>query len=410
MRREDELEVYRQGFAKLLNSLSRNPDVVRLQTIDEAKSIVKVNLDDLSWTPADWEKLLSVYPYAAEPDVKLFDFVKQSTGTNLAYIRADWMAFAASRPPLYNTMLKLPAHASRSLQKELNLDVKSNIEKFLAKRAGFQVSGVSRNNRLIERHGIDTGAFWTSYDFAGNKDKQSLFEHPLGPAGENAFTHDGGETIYSLPNGFNAYYLNTADGKSLDTGPTSIVQDTTQKDLQVTNGISCMGCHDQGFRKAKDDIRAHVEKDRTFSKEVRDAVEALYPTNEEMDLVIEEDTKNFRAALQRAGINPDLKYAGIEMINALSKQYEKDVNLKLAAAEFGLSDEDFIAPSRRRRRRGVPRQAAARAGHHPARHVRGLVQGPARQGDRRQVRRRPGRGQGGSRNRRRHEGESRAQP
>lgn len=339
---EEELEVYRQGLVKLLNSLSHNPDVVRLQTIDEAKTIVKVNLDDLSWTPADWENLLSVYPYAAEPDVKLFDFVKQSTGTNLAYIRADWMAFAAARPPLYNTMLKLPG-SFQDLEKQLNLDVKSNIEKFLAKRAGFQISGVSRNNRLIERHGIDTGAFWTSYDFGGNKDKQSLFEHPLGPDGENGFHHDGGETIFSLPNGFNAYYLNKADGAPLNTGPTNIVQDTTQKDLLVTNGISCMGCHDQGFRKAKDDIRAHVEKDRTFSKEVRDAVVALYPTNEEMDVIIEGDTKNFRGALQRAGLNPDLKYGGVEMINALSKQYEKDVNLKLAAAEFGLNEEDFVS-------------------------------------------------------------------
>ncbi len=137
---------------------------------------------------------------------------------------------------------------------------------------------MSRNNRLIERHGIETGAFWTSYDFGGNKGTQSLFELPLGPYGENAFKPDGGETIFSLPNGFNAYYLNTADGKRLDTGPTNIVQDPTQKDLLVTNGISCMGCHDQGFRKAKDDIRAHVENDRTFAKEVRDSVTALYPT------------------------------------------------------------------------------------------------------------------------------------
>lgn len=338
---EEELEVYRQGFIKLLNSLSKNPDVVRLATIDEGKTIVKVNLEDLNWTADDWEKLVSAYPYAVDPDVKLNDFVKQATDTNLAYIRADWMAFAASRPPLYHTILKLPT-SFNDLQKELKLDIKTNLEKFLAKRAGFQISGVSRNNRLIERHGIETGAFWTSYDFAGNKGNQSLFEHPTGPEGEAAFKHDGGETIFSLPNGFNAYYLNTADGKQLDTGPTQIVQDTTQKNLLVTNGISCMGCHDQGFRKAKDEIRAHVENDRTFAKEIRDTVTALYPTTDEMDIVIDNDVKSFRAALEKAGLNPDLKYGGIEMINALSKQYEKDVTLKLAAAEYGLSDEEFV--------------------------------------------------------------------
>ncbi len=46
--------------------------------------------------------------------------------------------------------------------------------------------------------------------------------------------------------------------------------------------------------------------------------------------------------MERAGLDPDLKHGGIEMINALSKQYEKDVTLKLAAAEFGLSDEEFV--------------------------------------------------------------------
>ena len=44
---------------------------------------------------------------------------------------------------------------------------------------------------------------------------QSLFEHPLGPGGTDGFKHDGGEAIFSLPNGFQAYYLNTADGKPL---------------------------------------------------------------------------------------------------------------------------------------------------------------------------------------------------
>ena len=59
----------------------------------------------------------------------------------------------------------------------------SDIEKFLVKRAGFQKSGVSKHNRLIERHAIPTGYFWTSYDFKGDRPEQSLFIHPLGPAG-----------------------------------------------------------------------------------------------------------------------------------------------------------------------------------------------------------------------------------
>ncbi|MEZ5774652.1 MAG: DUF4384 domain-containing protein [Hyphomicrobiaceae bacterium] len=339
---DEHMKVYRQGLAKFLNSMSRSSDVYRIEWVDEYQTIARFNLDDLGWEYADWERLLSVYPYAAQPDVKLFDFIKSTTGTELAFIRGDWLAFAASRPPLYYDMLHLPSDFA-GLQKDLGLDIERNLERFLARRAGFQISGVSRNNRLIERHAIRTGAFWTSYDFKGNEGNKSLFEHPTGPYGENPFKHDGGETIFSLPNGFNAYYLNTADGKRLNTGPTQIVQDATQKDLAVTNGISCFGCHDQGFRKARDDIRPHVIADRTFRKSVREAVEALYPPYEEMDRIILEDTTNFRAAMQRAGLDPDLNLAGVEMINALSKQYEKDVNLTFAAAEFGLSAEEFIS-------------------------------------------------------------------
>jgi hypothetical protein len=44
------------------------------------------------------------------------------------------------------------------------------------------------------------------------------------------------------------------------------VIDDSQLDRAVTDGISCMGCHNQGIRQATDDIREHVLNDRTFSK------------------------------------------------------------------------------------------------------------------------------------------------
>ncbi len=337
-----ELEVYRHAVIKLINSLSRSSDVVRLSTsiADEANTILRLNLQDVGWDAADWEKLAAIYPYAVKPDLRKFDFVTTQLSTKVPFIRGDWMAFTASRPPVYHDLLKLP-DTFDALQKSLKVDVAGNIDKFLAQRSGFQRSFVSQNNRLIERHTISTGYFWTSYDFAGNKGNQSLFEHPLGPAGENPFKHDGGETLYSLPNGFNGYYLNTADGKRLDKGPTEIVRDVDRKDLAVTNGISCMSCHDQGIRLAKDDIRAHVTSNRNFPKKVREAVEALYPPQKEMDRLLRLDTERFQAAMLKADLDPALKLGGIEMISALSKQYEKNMDMRMIAAEFGLSPDNL---------------------------------------------------------------------
>jgi hypothetical protein len=57
--------------------------------------------------------------------------------------------------------------------------------------------------------------------------------------------------------------------------------------------------------------------------------------------MLAEDTERFHAAMKRAGLDPSLKLDGIEMINALSNKYEKDIDLMLAAAEFGLGKEDF---------------------------------------------------------------------
>ena len=172
---------------------------------------------------------------------------------------------------------------------------------------------------------------------------RNLFKNPLGPKGEDGFEADGGETVFSLPNGFHAYYLNTADGKRLDKGPTGIVLDESRKDAAVTNGISCMGCHDQGIRYNKDDVREHVLEARTHSKATRDAVKALYPEADEMKRLLDGDQADWAKAMKRAGIDPLLKLNDVEMINALSDQYERQhLTLTQAAAEFGLDEETFV--------------------------------------------------------------------
>ena len=337
-----EMEVYRNGVVKLLNYLSRNSDPLKIQAVDEAGTVLKFNLDDLSWTPADWEKIIAVYPYGVRPDIRKYDFLTQQFDTKVPFIRGDWLAFTASRPPLYYDLLKLPK-TFQELEKQVGVDTLANIKNFLVKRSGFQRSLVSQNNRLIERHQISTGYFWTSYDFSGNKSNQSLFEFPLGPGkDEKSFHHDGGETIFSLPNGLNGYYLNTADGKRLDKGPTEIVRDQDRKDLAVTNAISCFGCHDNGIRLSEDDIRKHVIDDPNFSKDVREQVERMYPPIPEMTAQLKDDAARFRAAMERAGLDPNLRGEGQkEPINALSNHYERDIDLRLAASELGLTVDEF---------------------------------------------------------------------
>jgi hypothetical protein len=336
------MEVYRQGAIKLANSLSRSSDVVKVEPIDPERSILRINIDDLGWDAADWDKLIAAYPYAAQPDTKLFAVLQAATETKLPYVRADWFAFTAARPPLYTTLLKLPGtHAA--LAQQQGVDIAADIKKFVAQRAGFQSSGESPNNRLIERHPSHSGFFWTTYDFAGNRARQSVFEFPLGPGGQNGFDHDGSETAFSLPNGFVGYFIAAGKGEALESAPVTIVRDQGRRDVTITTGISCIGCHADGTRAAADEVRASVFAGRIFPKSVRDAVEALYPASEQMDQVFADDARRFAAAMSRAGLDPSLRLGNSEPVNALSERFDALLDTRLAAAELGLTADDFVA-------------------------------------------------------------------
>ena len=69
-------------------------------------------------------------------------------------VHIDWFIATASGPPLYNELLSLPL-TDRELEKKLDVDVVGNLMNargIRVWRAGFNNSGVSTNNRVVERH------------------------------------------------------------------------------------------------------------------------------------------------------------------------------------------------------------------------------------------------------------------
>ena len=150
-----------------------------------------------------------------------------------------------------------------------------------------------------------------------------------------------------------------------------IVRDPSRRDLSVTNGISCMGCHDQGMRKAKDEVRGAILADKSFSKDERETVEALYPETAKMDAMIEDDFQRFNSAMKRAGLDPTLKLNGVEMTNALYRRYEDDLSLRRAAAEYGYEPEPFKEAFIQGGAGSHRADASAGAGHRATGPVRG---------------------------------------
>jgi mono/diheme cytochrome c family protein len=335
---DDELQTYRHALARLINSLSWHREIVKPRPVDPTRTILRIDMRDCQWSDRVWKRILAAYPHGVLPDSDQARECYAAAGEQLSYVRADWFVALASRPPLYHEVLQLPAE-DRKLEEQLHIDVAENIRQERVARAGFNGSGISRNNRLIERHESPYGSYWRSYDFAGNLGRRNLFAHPLGPAAEeSAFEHDGGEIIFNLPNGLLAFMLVDRLGHRLDRAPLTIVSDPRRPDRAVENGISCLTCHTRGLITKSDQIRTHLQQNpAAFTRTEAATIEALYPPERKLLQLFEQDNERFRKSLQQTGSRLTIT----EPIAALVRQYEKEVDLGTAAAELGLRPEDL---------------------------------------------------------------------
>jgi mono/diheme cytochrome c family protein len=324
---ESQLEAYRKALAILTASLSWSPAPRAPIAIDAERTLFRIDLRELGWSAATWDAIRAAYPYGLargrnEPDV----------------VRADWFVATASRGALYHKILAMPDTEAK-LVRLLDVDTRGPVA-----RAGFNNSGVSVNNRVIERHATRFGAYWRSYDFASSVGFENVFAHPLD------FVPAGGEIIFNLPNGLQAYMLVDANGKRIDKAPTAIVSDPRRPDRAVENALSCIGCHASGIIPRADQVR-----DATRSS----AVDRLHPPADVMTKLYAADRERFRDGLARIAVTPpaDIKD---EPITLLAARYEADLDLRLAAAELGLRPEELA--SRMTRSRSVERDLAALRG------------------------------------------------
>ncbi len=345
----EELRTYRIALTHLLNSLSWHPRITTPRPIDPEGLILRIDLRHYLWDAATWDRLLADYPYGLSPDTAAARACTVYTLSRLPVIRADWFLATACRPPLYQDLLQLPTSAAE-LERQLRVDVVQDIQQERVARAGFNGSGVARNNRILERHDSMLGAYWRTYDFDAVPqnladrdvllpDRRNIFAYPLGPgAGDTTFQHAGGEIIFSLPNGLHGFMLVNANGVRVDKAPVAIVSDSRRPDRQVETGISCMSCHVHGINFKDDQIRAHIARNpKGFSKADADTIRSLYVPADKMRSLMEEDAERYRKAVEKCGG----RIGRTAPIATLTMHYEADMDLTAAAAEIGLSPEEF---------------------------------------------------------------------
>ena len=335
------LQEYRKGLFKLVNSLSWGVTVINPQPIDPQGTIFYIDLRHYEWDVNNaWTQIEGAYPYHISFNAPVQKALQEQLGrlqtemnSNIPSIHIDWFVATASLPPLYHDLLSLPL-TDRELDTRLEVDVVRNINNapgVRVWRAGTNDSGVSTNNRVLERHTSRYGAYWKSYDFAGSVGTQNIFTHPL------SFTHDGGEAIFNLPNGLQGYYLVNASGSRLDGAPINIVSNPAASDPTVRNGLSCFGCHTEGMKTFEDQVRSVIESNTNPTYDKAQALR-LYVEQSKMDTLLGEDMDRYRAALVKTGGTVD----DIEPIQRFHEAFEGPVDVAYAAAVVGLETEIFL--------------------------------------------------------------------
>ena len=335
------LQEYRNGLSKLINSLSWGSTVTNPQPIDPEETIFYIDLRNYEWDINNgWGQTETAYPYHISFDAPTQTALKAQLGrlqtetqSNMPSVHIDWFLATASTPPLYHDMLSLPL-TDRELETQLGVDVDRNLSNapgVRVWRAGFNNSGVSNNNRMVERHKSIHGAYWKSYDFAGSVGTQNIFNHPLD------FTHDGGEVIFNLPNGLQGYYLVNAFGSRLDEAPINIVSNPAASDPTVRNGISCFGCHTEGMKTFEDQVRSVIESNTNPTYDKAQALR-LYVEQSEIDALASEDMNRYKEALEETGG----AFSDIEPISRFHEAFQGELDAVYAAAVVGLETETFL--------------------------------------------------------------------
>lgn len=347
------MEGYRAAVIKLLNSLSWNKELINPEFIDKDKSILRFDLKHFHqivsskrvrrWSSTSiWDTLVRSEPYNVLVQPSLISEIKKKTDNEFPFIRGDWFITFASRTPLYEHILGIEG-TQQKIEKLLEVDIAENIEKGTAVRAGFETSGVSAHNRVIERHETKFGAYWLSYDFIGSSGRKNIYTYPVGPKLEGhtpqvkdlnnkLFDFDGGEFIFNLPNGLQAYFLSDHRGRQLDKGPIDVVSDPNQFDRKVHNANSCFGCHSGGIIEATDYIRESVlDNSNQFTQNQINYVKSLYKPSEIIYGLMKQDQQVFQDALDYLGLTTK------DTVRSHSLIYQNNVNQAQLASELGIS-------------------------------------------------------------------------
>lgn len=356
------------SLSVMLNHLSTEISIARPSEVSKSMDAFRIDLRDFGWTIEQWERLVfpedqalygAPFPYLNPLD-EVANQIAREIGTKVPIVRADWLMFRATQPQFYHDLVNIPNNLT-TLENSLAIRRIDNIGRTLegadanfVQRAALSAekSGVSINNRIIERHESALGYYWVSYDFAfaaGDATK-NIFGAPLGPGDEIlqefapgnldeqvAFIPDGGEVIFTLPNGLQGYMLVDGANDRIDEAPTNVVFDPTAREEtgEISNGYACMTCHGGGIIATKDEMQPYIRTSESavFTAEVREAMANIYPPQYILDATYDQDNQIFTSTVNAALlIGPRTP-----RITQLVEYFEEPMSFDMVASELNIT-------------------------------------------------------------------------
>ena len=301
-----DLEVYRFGVTKALNSLSMKPQIKRLDPLDDAHTVYKVNLADFS---------LNANSLGLVQRVAGANNAIRQVG-NSTVIKGDWLVYAVTRPEVYDNIMGIPNFVG-ALENELRIDTKKAVY------WNISSSEVTFEPRVLERIPIEIGGkpggyYWRSYDFARKDVQIRGFQNPQTLRSAGVVDLVAGEFFFSLPNGLQGYMLSgfatqhRIDAQSFVATDSNRSQDGLTRCVgghkqcgYVINGESCITCHSNGVK-----INPTVAGIKGAAKE-------------EADRLFAQDAQRFAAAIREMGFEDQ----GVEPVKATIQRYRTDNNV-----------------------------------------------------------------------------------
>jgi hypothetical protein len=260
-------------------------------------------------------------------------------------VRADWFmsqtAIQEGRSPGYYDFLGVKNQ--KDFEKLIRFDEKLATE--LERRKVVIFSGVIKGHvRRVERTKGVTGALWRTFD----SERAVGVKNPLVELDDKKFQFEATEQIGSLVNGMPAFYLGDNKGTRQDKAPDNIVGGYRRRgighnDSTLSINLSCIDCHTQ----AKTDgmIReidfAPIKKLTAYGDyKIIEDLERQYIRD--IAPLVRVDRQAFAAAIAEA-TGMETQAYGLAYLEAYGSYEDRRVDLKVAAADWGLTPAEMKA-------------------------------------------------------------------